>query len=66
MLFWITLLVAYAVWTIAVAIPLTWKQGAVGEVIDFGDVLCAQGRQVWKVLTLPATVAKRRRERKLN
>jgi hypothetical protein len=66
MLFWITLLVAYAVWTIAVAIPLTWKQGAVGEVIDFGDVLTAQGRQVWKLLTLPATVAKRRRERKLN
>lgn len=63
-MFWITLLALYLVWLFAIALPLAWRLGAKGEVLMLNDVLTVQWRQVWKLLTLPFAVAKRRRSRK--
>jgi hypothetical protein len=59
----LVLLALYVTWFLVLAGVMTWKLGAKGIEIDLEDVIRAQMRQAWKVLTLPFAVMKRRKAR---
>ena len=60
----LVLLALYVTWFLVLAGVMTWKLGAQGIEIDLEDVIRAQMRQGWKVLTLPFSVTKRRKARR--